>query len=112
MEEDLNLNIDNWHEIMKYPENRYVRTTIGIIKESIPKKIAALEVYKETKQSRTLALGILFGVVVVAIAGSLHVVAGALTAAVFASFSFVFIKRTIEKCNDFEERYGINPKNK
>jgi hypothetical protein len=107
--EEMIVTTNNWHEAMSMPEGTYVRSTVAVLKSTMPKKIAAVEVYKETKQSKTLAIAILASTMLTAIAGSLHVIAGALTAAVFASFSIIFIRKTILKMKELEIKYQINP---
>lgn len=75
--------------------------------DSIPKKIAALEVYKFVSQSNTIAFFSIAGFFIVAIFSVFNKWAGAISAGVLSTFYAFFILRYKNKMDYLEKTYGL-----
>lgn len=112
--ESIDINLNNWEIIKNYVDNpkKPVKTDIGTLSEFIPKKAAAFEVYKETRQLKIMSLTIIMAVLATAIASAFNTIAGAASAGIFSILATFGLIKSFEKMKYFEEEYNINPKAK
>lgn len=105
----LTITQENWNDIKQYrntPEQQ-VNTTVGVLDQYLPKKAAALEICKETKQTKITSIGLIISVFVVAIASALNMWGGAAAAGIFSIFAAMMIKKTINKMKYFKSNYDV-----
>jgi len=108
--EAITIKYENWADIRKFRSepNKKVVTDIGTIDQFIPKKAAALEVYREVQQIFILSISSIVAIIVVALAISLNKWAGIASAGIFAvTISVLYIKKSIEKKAYFKKEYGV-----
>lgn len=79
---------------------------------TLPKKIAALEVYKVQKIVKAAGIGIIASNFITAIVAVFSVYGGSIAAGIFAVLGAFMVKKAVDKMHYFEENYGIKPDKK
>ena len=102
-------NYINYNSLAKDEPEKYVKLKLGFLRKMIPKKNAALEVWKEAQLNFILGIGAILGVMITATFGALHKYAGAASAGIIAIVAAFYVKNARTRIKDLEAEYQIKP---
>lgn len=104
---------ENWNQFRNLEdENIEIRSTAKELKEFIPKKAAAIDLFRQTKISRLLGFSMIAAVLIVAISSYFSIWGGAITAGIFAIYAAINIKKDMERISYLVAEYRIDPRMK
>jgi len=79
------------------------------IADSVPKKTAALEVYKVHNRAKVLSIGGIISVFIVAVFSVKSILAGSIVAGILAAFFAWAIVMDVKRIKYLEDEYKIKP---
>jgi len=93
----------------EYPD-KIIKMKLSEFSQMIPKKNAALEIYKELKINKMVGVGAIISALVIAVFSAVHVWAGAASACIITIFLANIVRKTSGKMSYFQEEYNLDPK--
>lgn len=103
------LDLNNWESLNKLDNMTTVKTKVAILKQFLPKKTAAYEVYKYLRMNKVSGFAQIFAVFIVAVGGAFSIYASAISAGIFSVLGAFYVRKAVMRMKDLETTYNINP---
>lgn len=105
---DFIMDLNNYMDIRSMDnDKKKIITDVGVVRQLIPKKNAALEVFRELKTLNVTGIGIIVSCFLTAIMAAINNIAGAVTAGIFSIFAAWVLIKNKRKMDYFRSQYGI-----